>query len=390
MNELIELLNGRWVIKKNDPEKYFKIKDNLKHYQDFVKEKLGYAIIVNPLMIKIEKLAGKPQPWMGITSFDDPKCYVFFCYLLMFLEEKEPEEQFVLAQVTDFIQSQPEVQESVDWTEYSQRKMLIKVLEFAKENALIQMNDGDDGDFISEKEAVEVLYENTGLSKYFMRRFPFDITDIQSVKGLEGLDWQNDDGDRGVVRRHRVYRRLLMEPVVYQNGMDDQDYLYIKNMRSVLAHDFDHYLEADFHLHKNGAMLLFSEHSKVKDALPNRKNSSDIVFQCCAQIRQKVISGQWTRQNDDTIPLSTVKWDMFLEEVQELYCEGWSKGYRELSKKALKAEINEILVGFGLIELEAEHRTVKVMPAAGKISGNYPKEFWEKQKETIGDVVENQ
>lgn len=389
MNELIELLNGRWVIKKNDPDKYFKVKDKLKHYQDFVKEKLGYAIIINPLMIKIEKIAGNPLPWMGITSFDDPICYVFLCYLLMFLEEKEPEEQFVLAQVTDFIQSQRDMQETVDWTEYTQRKRLIKVLEFSKENHLIQINDGDDSAFISEKDSVEVLYENTGLSKYFMRRFPFDITDVQTTKALERLDWQNDDGDRGLVRRHRVYRRLVLEPVVYQNGLEDQDYLYIKNMRSVLAHDFEHFLDADLHVHKNGAMLFFGDQAKVKDALPNRKNISDIIFQCCKEIRHKVNGGEWTRQSDDTIDLSNVKWDMFLEDIQKKYGSGWSKGYRELSLKALKMEINDVLIGFGLIQMALEHNTVKIMPVAGKISGDYPREFWEKQKENLTNVVED-
>lgn len=389
MNDLLNLLNNRWIIKKKNPDLYFRVKDNLRQYQDFVREKLGYTITVNPLLIKIEKLAGKPQSWMGINTFDSIQCYVFFIYILMFLEEKEPEEQFVLSQITDFIHSQPEIQDQIDWTSFTQRKTLIKVLEFSKENHLIKINDGDDRDFVNAHEAVEVLYENTGLSKYFMRRFPFDITEINSLKAFNELDWQNDDGERGVMRRHRIYRRLILEPVVYKSSFEDQDYLYIKNMRSVLAHDFDHYLGADFHVHKNGAMILFQDNAHVRDALPSRKNISDIVFQCCKEIRDRVISGDWVRNSEDKIMISKVKWDMFLEEIQTKYSPGWSKLYRDLSMKAFKKEINEMMHGFGLIEMEKNNNSIWIMPASGKLSGNYPKEFWKKQEESSKNVMEN-
>ncbi len=389
VDELLELLNNRWIVKNREPEKYFKVKDNLKSYQSFVKEKLGYTLIVNPLMIKMEKLPGKPQPWMGITEFDAPLCYVFLCCILMFLEDKEPEEQFVLAQITDYIQSQPEIRSQVDWTAFSQRKLLIKVLAFCKEAYLIRVNDGDDSHFVGEEAAVEVLYENTGLSKYFVRRFPFDITGVASIKELEGLDWQTEEGERGVMRRYRVYRRLLMEPVVYQTGSEDQEYLYIKNMRSVLTHDFEHYVGADFHLHKNGALLLFQEGGQVRDALPNRRNLSDIVLQCCADARDNINNGSWERHFDDTATISKVAWEVFLESIQKKYSAGWSKGYRELPLKALIEEVNRAMTGFGLIQLDAYNKSVTILPACGKLSGNYPKAYWDKQEEGSDDGVEN-
>lgn len=36
------------------------------------------------------------ENWMGILEFHHKIEYVFFCIVLMFLEEKEAEEQFVL------------------------------------------------------------------------------------------------------------------------------------------------------------------------------------------------------------------------------------------------------------------------------------------------------
>lgn len=389
MKDLIELLNWRWIIKKSDPDLYYQVKDNIKQYQDFVKDKLGYAMVINPLLIKLEKLPGRAQPWMGISAFDTTLCYVFFCYVLLYLEDKEPDEQFVLSQITDYISSQTDASEPVDWTQFHQRKALIKVLTFCKEEQLIKISDGDDSGFVNALEAVEVLYENTGISKYFMRRFPFDITEVTSVQQLDAMDWQSDEGDRGIVRRHRVYRRLLLEPVVYQNGLEDQDYLYLKNMRGVLANDFEHYFGADMHLHKNGAMLLFQEASQVSDAMPNRKNISDIVLQCCAEIRKAVADQVWEKQADDRIYLSLVKWESFLEGVRDQYALGWSKGYREMPIKTLKAEINHWMIGFGMIERDVRNKSVWVLPASGKMMGQYPKAFWmKKEDEAIGDLAD--
>ena len=57
--------------------------------------------------------------------------YAFLCILLMFLEDKGREEQFVLSQITEFIQGNYIGEEKIDWTLYRHRKDLIKVLRFA-------------------------------------------------------------------------------------------------------------------------------------------------------------------------------------------------------------------------------------------------------------------
>ena len=376
MKAIKELLNRRWILKRQDPELYFEIKDQTKVFREFIKEKLGYSLIVNPILVKLEKLPGKAQNWMGIGHFEAQLSYVFFCYVLMFLEEREPDEQFILSQITDYIKSQPKEKEPVDWTVYQQRRALIKVLEFCKEEGLILVSDGDDSGFVGSESAVEVLYENTGASKYFVRRFAFDITQVTSLKAFEQVDWQSDDADRGIIRRYRVYRRLLLEPIVYQQGNDDPDFLYIKNMRSVLAHDFEHFLSAELQVHKNCAMLIFSDGNLISESLPNRKNSSDIVLQCCLEIRRRVDEGTFIRQEQDRIHLSKVAWEHFVDGIRERYSPGWTKGYRELSVSNLRLEINAIMMQYGMIETDALYKEVILLPAAAKMVGDYPEAYW--------------
>lgn len=387
MKAIRELLNRRWILRRQDPELYFEIKDQSKAIGEFIKDKLGYAIIVNPILVKLDKIPGKAQPWMGVMHFETQLSYVFFCHVLMFLEDREPDEQFILSQVTDYIKSQPDEREVVDWTVYQQRRALIKVLEFCKEEGLIVVSDGDDSGFVSSEESVEVLYENSGASKYFVRRFPFDITQVDTARAFDQADWQSDDSDRGIVRRYRVYRRLLLEPVVYSQGSEDQDFLYIKNQRSVIAHDFEHFLGADLQVHKNCALLLFPEGSSLSEAMPNRKNSSDIVLQCCLEIRNRVKAGLFELQKSDELHFSTVAWSNFLDDVREKYSGGWTKGYRELAASSLKEEINALMIKFGMIEVDAVYKEVIVRSVAAKMVGDYPEAYWNNLSSDVDEAI---
>ncbi|HCX64775.1 MAG TPA: TIGR02678 family protein [Eubacteriaceae bacterium] len=381
MQEIRVLLNRRWILKREDPQMYFKIKDAYGKLQPFLKEKMGYALIINPILAKVEKIPGSIQPWMGITAFENPLSYAFLCWMLAFLEEFEPEEQFVLSQVTDYLKSQPIGEKTVDWTVYSNRKALIRVLQFLKDEGMVLLNDGDDSLFFGSENALEVLYENTGASKYFMRHFPFDLSEVRSVEDFDQKDLQTDEGDRGLARRYRVYRRLALEPIVYQKGGEDADYLYIKNQRGILENDFEKYLEGDIHIHKNGACLLFSESSNIKDVLPNRKNISDITMQTCLEIRKTIEKGEWLTDELDKVTLSRVQWHAFLKKCREQYQQGWSKIYREMGDGKLFDEWTEYMMEFGLIQVLEEEKEIVVLPGAGKFSGDYPLQFQEKRKD---------
>jgi uncharacterized protein (TIGR02678 family) len=249
---------------------------------------------------------------------------------------------------------------------------MISVLRFCVDEHMILINDGDDKNFSTSETSLEVLYENTGISKYFMRRFPFDINDVDKLEDFSKLEWQLEDEDRGHVRRQRVYRRLIMEPVVYDAGGEDQDYLYIKNMRSVILNDTIKYLDSDFHLHKNGALILLNEENSL--TLPNRKNISDIVIQFSSLLCE--LLKDHTRDSLDRIILSDNKWSMNLELLKEKYGFGWSKKYREMSLSQLKKEVESVMSVYGMIQ-KRRHEIV-VMPMIGKINGDYPKEFREK------------
>ncbi|WP_427338266.1 TIGR02678 family protein [Caloranaerobacter sp. DY30410] len=380
MNELRELLDEYWILKDRDKEKYYRIRDSISKFRSFISDKLGYQIILTSDLIKLEKLPGKAEPWMGIYAFDDKLEYAFLCLLLMFLEDKEKEEQFLLSQLTEFIQGTFPGDEKIEWTLYSHRRHLIKVLKFAIDIGFIKVNDGDEERFYTDQ-STEVLYENTGISKYFMRNFSGNILKYSTLEDLERDEWLDMDTDRGRIRKNRVYRRIIMSPAVYRDGEDDQDYLYIKNYRNMIQADLEKYLQVDLHVHRNGTFLVLDEEKRYKNSFPENRAISDIVLQVNKIIVNKVRNRELSRNAEDIIIVHKTVFDNIIEEVKEKYSVGWSKEYREMKLEKLSKEVINYMKNFSMLRIDEDNNEIIILPLVGKIVGDYPKDFNNKEKE---------
>lgn len=91
MKVLEVLLNRRWILKSRERELYYQVKEALASGEEkkFLREKLGYQVLINPYMIKVEKLPAVPENWMGISDFRDPIEYVFSAWFSCFWRIKK-------------------------------------------------------------------------------------------------------------------------------------------------------------------------------------------------------------------------------------------------------------------------------------------------------------
>lgn len=386
MKELEILLENYWVIKEKNEDLYHQIKDASSKFKEFIEDKLGYRLIINPYLIKLEKLSGKCEVWMGIKDFDSQLEYGMFCSVLSFLEERGSGDQFVLSQVTEYVQSTWPGREKIDWTLFRHRRSLIKVMRYSAETFLLRVDDGDDSTFMDASDA-EVLYESTGLSRYYVRYFTVNIMNCTSRKDIEDSELLESDRDRGRVRRNRVYRRLTMSPAVYNEGGDDADYAYIKNFRNILQKDFEAMLGADLHIHKNGAFLALEPSSRIKDVFPANSTISDIVLQINAEIVRLLNEGQINRREDDIIVVSRPKFENLIENCRGKYLNGWSKEYREMSMEGLCNAVAAFMEDFSMIEQASGGRDIRILPLCGKIIGSYPESFGKTREESLEGIT---
>ena len=379
MTTFEKLLENYWFVKELNPDNYNMVKQDLTtETQDFIKNKLGYKLIANQYLIKLEKIPGKPQSFMGIQCFNAKLEYIFLCLILIYLEERTKGEQFILSGLIDYIQNiilEINLEDiKIDFTIYSQRKSMVKVLKFIKEIKIIKIYDGDENKFAENIEN-DVLYEVTGISKYFMRNFATNIADCENYNDIFENEQLGLEQDKGKERKQRVYRRLFTENVVYKENQEDQDYNYIRNYRNAINQDVDKMLQSTLEVHKNGAYILLVDDKSFKNVFPTNSGISDITLFINTLISEKVKTNELKPQLDDLIYISKIAFGKIVREVKNRYFKGFSKEYREMSEEKLQEEIVMYMKQFDMIRESKETEEYKIMPICFKIIGKYPKDF---------------
>ena len=367
----VDLLENYLILKERDKDLYYDIKDNIDKYKNFIYDNLAYDIIIKDDFIKLEKIPGVPEEWMGINEFTEIKEYIFFILLITFLEDKNKEEQFILSSITEYIEhNYPD--EKIEWTIFKNRKSLIKVMKFAIDIGIIKKNDGSEEEF-SKSETGDILYESTGLSRYIVRRFNKDIEDSESYEDLLGYEFSGISKDLGTVRKNRVFRRLLLSPIVYNDENDNGDYDYIKSKRSFIRGAFEENLGWDIHVHKNGALAVLENTNEIKDIFPNKKGESSVVLFINKEVRSRIKSGDFKNEDNDIVVMKNSEFDEFIIEVRKIHGHGFTKSLRDASEQVFINIIRNFMREFSMIR-EDDDFTI-LMPIIGKVLGEYPEDY---------------
>lgn len=373
MKELEMLLNQRWILKAEDKELYYRVRDSVGELRKYCTEKLGCQILDNSLMIKMEKIPVVPEAFMGIREFTSREEYVYLCILLMFLEDKDAQEQFILSQLTEYLSAQLPGELS-DWTVYTNRRRLIRVLRYAVSQGILGITDGADELFMDDAGG-EVLYENTGASRYFMRNFPKDIMGYGSSLDFRDSEWFDVDEDRGFARRHRVYKRLLFAPAMYREDGSEEDFEYLKYYGRRLGEELEKLFECHVHIHRGSAYLISGEDCRMGTTFPGNNSLADIILLCAALVRKKIVQQEWTVSKDEMGLVDKIEFEALLKDVKKQFGSGFSKNYREMPEGEFVRTIMDEMERWMFIRCEDELHQVKLCPLMGKIEGTYPKTY---------------
>lgn len=315
---------------------------------------------------------------MGMPEFTNKVEYVFLCLILIYLETKSRKDQFILSELIDYIQNlQFDINMNdvvIDFNLFSQRKSMVKVLKLIRELGFIKLYDGDENKF-SEDVSNDVLYEVSGVSKYFVRNFTSNITDCNLYQDIYEKENLGLEQDKGTSRRQRVYRRLFTENIVYNESSEDLDYLYIKNYKNVIEQDVDKILDASFEVHKNGAYILLLDNGSFKNTFPNNKAISDVVLFTNTELINMYGKGKLTKNINDTINISKLEFRKVIENIKEKYGSGFSKEYREKEVDSILKEVLEFMEEFDAIRESKETKELIIMPIIFKIKGKYPNQY---------------
>ena len=375
------LLNNYWIIRDRNKDDYYAIKHEIndKNVKRFIHEMLGWKLIHTEHLIKLEKIPSHAEAFMGIQEFIDIKDYCFLCAVLMYLEDKEDNSQFLLSDLIKYVETIISSYMEVDWTSFSLRKSLVRVLQYVENKGMLKTYEGDSS-LYSREQTSEVLYENTGLSRYFATNFPLDITNINVYNDFEKKQMEELEDDKGNIRTNRVFRQLVVCPSLYWDDQNNPDALYVKNKRNYIASNIERNMDATLELSKNNASVVFVDNQGIGDTHPKTSMLSEIVLLVNHEL---YLAAQDKRRlairDDDTIIISTNKFNDILIKLKNKYQALWSKEYREMPIDKYIEVVKEYMTNWLMIkEINGQ---IIIYPSCAITSGKYSSELEERLDE---------
>ena len=372
MNEVRTLFEKFWICRETDKETFYKVKRDIPNFQKFVREQLGWKLVHTENLLKLEKRPAHAEPFMGMEEFTDIRDYCILCVVLMYLEDKEDQEQFLLSELIDYVETQLKSYMEVDWTSFTQRKSLVRVLQYMERLGMLRVYEGSSEAFSAEA-GQEVLYENTGYSKYFATSFPTDISGYETWEDFEKADFEEFDEDRGSVRVNRVYRQLATCPAFYWESNEDSDAIYLKNQRQRIARNLNENLGGNLDVYKNAAFFTLEEDDCYGAVHPRDAMLPEAVLLLCGKLQSSIARGKLKRKNNECISMTREQFAKQVISVRKKWDSAWSKEFREMDEEKLVDTILTYMKNWMMIRCEEDR--LLVMPAVGRMNGFYPEDF---------------
>ncbi len=330
------LLNRPWITKDSDAELFYWIKDQYTELRDWFAEYTGFLLILTRTMAKLDKSPLIAEPWMGFADFRDPRDYALFTYSLWFLESKTELDQFVLTDIVEQVSEQLRATGlALDWENYQHRLSMVRALKKLRQLGVLVHIDGEESDWAHNAEK-NVLYECAPAARYVLRHFP------RELKQYERLDDCNEqvvysETAEGELRkrRHRVYRRLLLEPAVADLEWQRDDLYYVVTQRRAIMDNMQFMFGMEGSRYREGLFFFYPELSGECGLFPTAAGVSDLVLLFAGELRRRLDSRDWYVSEQGTVELTRTDVEALLYGLKQRFGEYWSKEHREMGLSEL-------------------------------------------------------
>jgi uncharacterized protein (TIGR02678 family) len=367
------LLNRPWITKEDEKEMYFTVKDHYEELREWFMDQAGYPLIVTRTLAKLDKSPVAAFPWMGFKEFRESRDYVFFTYGLWYLETKTEMDQFLLSDIVNDIREHMNEQGlEADWTIYYQRMAMARALKKLKALGVLISVDGDEGDWANDS-GKNVLYECSSYVRYVLRRFPQDLTYYNNMEDLSDSVLYADTTDGQLLRRrHRVYRRLLLEPVVLDRSWGADELPYVLTQRRSILDQLHKTLGWEGRRYREGLVFFHPELTSEAILFPTLSGVSDLTLLVSGELRRQLFAEGIDRYTEDSgcIRLERSDMETLILKLFEKYKGYWSKEFREAKSSELAEQVFEHLVEWSLGEWD-NGKHFLLSPVLGRWNAEY-------------------
>jgi uncharacterized protein (TIGR02678 family) len=334
------LLNRPWILKEEDQDLYFSIKDHYEELRDWFMDQAGLPLILTRSLAKLERTPVVSHPWMGFEEFREIRDYVFFTYALWYLEGKTEMDQFLLSDIVEEVREQLAAGGlEADWRHYHHRLSMARALRKLTSLGVLIAVDGDESGW-AQSEDNNALYECSPHSRYVLRRFPQDLTAYSRMEELsDPIQYADTQDGQNLRKRHRVYRRFLFEPAVSDRHWDAELLPYVLTQRRSIMDHLQRMLGFEGRRYREGLLFFYPELTSEAALFPTLSGISDLVLLIAGELRRQLNlersgSGRFL-EADGSIRLERSELEGILLRLQERHQEYWSSQYRASSSAQL-------------------------------------------------------
>lgn len=372
------LLENFWILKQDLPNEFYLIRDKEFVLKPFFYENFHYNLHVNKYFARLEKIPMTPERWMGISEFKDPQDYALLCCLLAFLEKKDIDEQFLLSHILDNIKVM--YPGDLDWQNFQSKHSICRVMRYAVDKiGMVKCISGDISQYQQEND-YKILYQNTFLSRYFLRNIEQNLTDLRKS---DLLSLKHDhNGTVSLTRAQKSYRRLFLSPVVHRDEVTPEEFDYLLRYRESICTAVEKYTNYTYEISDNEALLTTDENRQILTLSVNdRLGISNIALQFAAIIK-RLYKEKALTLNDGLIEMTSTEYQRVVNQLCVEFSAGWSKAYRE--EKNIAHELLNYLIEWKMVVYLADIQMVKLYPVLVRAIGQYPDDF--KRPEPIAET----
>lgn len=310
---------------------------------------------------------------MGLNDFNRNIEYVILMIILLFLEDKPKQEQFILSNLIDYISQTArllELNNIPNWDLLKDRKSLQNVIYYLKDKGIIKVV--EESSSFTENKNAEGLYETTGISNYFVREFNENIQEYNNLKDFVIDEFNNQDINIKDIRRFRVYRHIIYALSTYTKDLSESEIDYLRKMKNNMQTEIEKYLPSSLEVTKNMALLLTESDYKEKLDFPNAKAVSDIVLLVNNEILNELNDEKINLNDEEFIYVSKEIIERIIKNVYKEFNSYFSKKYKDLTKDDFVTEVINYMKEYDFIFIEDNN--YRINPSVSKFIGFINKE----------------
>ncbi|HEX8358772.1 MAG TPA: DUF2398 family protein [Longimicrobium sp.] len=323
----------------------------------------GWQLVSNHEMVRLEKHGDTGRVGRPFRRIHDAFDYEILIWLLWFAEGSRSQ-QFLLTHALEAIRTQANMMSGVghiDWTNRAHRSAMQRAMETLEDLGVMgHTPDSQIGAWVDTAEG-NVLYEFTPLVSF-----------LSVSLHAEGPDAPVEPGNCPPPAEQRLFRALLMAPVLYQTE-DPEAFALLRTeeSRELYADEIRELLGWELRVEPHYALLMRpTEHSSGK-VFSADSSIGHAALLLCAKVRDAVGSGDLEVDANDCVEATSLWVERTVDAIRSEWEANWSAREATRPLASLVEEVTSMMREWGMIDGPRHGGDYTFLPLAARYVGSY-------------------